>query len=70
MKSLSLNVSHFKICAMCVKKVQIEFPLSVFFTLPVLVVTEIGTDSFEGNISLIQFQNLIGLFLFSNNKPF
>ena len=55
---------------MFVKKVQIEFAFSVFFTLSMFVVTEIGTDSFEGNISLMQFQNLVGLFLFSNNKSF
>ena len=55
MNSLSLNVSYFKLCAMFVKKVQIEFAFSVFFTLAMLVVTEIGTDSFEGNISLMQF---------------
>ena len=69
MNSLSLNVSYFKFCAMFVKKVQIEFTFSVFFTLSMLVVTEIGTDSFEGKISLMQFQNLVGLFLFLNNKP-
>ena len=51
-------------------KVQIEFAFSVFFTLSMFVITKIGTDSFEGNISLIQFQNLVGLFLFSNNKSF
>ena len=55
---------------MLVKKVQIEFAFSVFFTLSMFVVTEIGTDSFERNISLIQFQNLVGLFLFPNNKSF
>ena len=51
MKALSLNVSHFKFCAMLVKKVQCEFAFSVFFSLSMLVVTEIHTDSFEGNIS-------------------
>ena len=70
MKFLSLNVSYFKFCAMLVKKVQIEFAFSLFFTLSVLVVTEIGTDSFGRNISLMQFQNLVGLLLFSNNKSF
>ena len=60
----------FKFCTMLVKKVQTEFAFSVFFTLLVLLVTEIGTDSFKGNTSLMQFQNLIGLFLFSNNKSF
>ena len=70
MKFRSLNVSYFKFCAMLVKKVQIEFAFSVFFTLSMLVVTEIGTDSFEGNISSMQFQNLVGFFLFSNNKSF
>ena len=70
MKSLSLTVSYFKFCAMFVKKVQNEFAFLVFFTLSMLVVTEIGADSFEGNISLMQFQNLVGLFLFSNNKSF
>ena len=49
---------------MLVKKVQTEFAFSVFFTLSMLVVTEIGTGSFEGNIFLMQFQNLVGLFLF------
>ena len=68
MKSLSLNVSYFRFCAMFVKKVQVEFAFSVFFTLSMLVATEIGTDSFEGNISLMQIQNLVGFFLFSNNK--
>ena len=69
MKSLSLNVSYLKFCVVFAKKLQIEFAFLVFFTLLMLVVTEIGTSSFEGNISLIQFQNL-GLFLFSNNKSF
>ena len=50
---------------MFVKKVQIEFSFSVFFTFSMLVVTEIGTDSFKGNIFLI-----VGLFLFPNNKSF
>ena len=68
MKFLSLNVSYFKSSAMLVKKVQIEFPFSVFSVLSMLVVTEIDTDCFEGNIFLMQFQNLVGLFLFSNNK--
>ena len=45
MKSLSLNVSYFKFCAVFVKKVQIEFAFSVFFTLSMVVATEIGTDS-------------------------
>ena len=54
---------------MFVKKVKIEFAFSVFFTLSMLLVTEIVTDSFERNISLMQFQNLVGIFLFSNNKP-
>ena len=57
-------------CAMLVKKVQTEFAFSVFFTLPMFVVNEIGTDSFEGSTSLMQFYNLVGLFLFSNNKSF
>ena len=64
MKFLRLNVSCFKFCAMLVKKVQTEFAFSVFFTLSMLVVTEIGACSFEGNIFLMQFQNLVGLFLF------
>ena len=59
----------FKFCVMFVKKVKIEFAFSVFFTLSMLLVTEIVTDSFERNISLMQFQNLVGIFLFSNNKP-
>ena len=50
MKFLSLNVLYFKFCAMLVKKVQIEFVFSEFFTLSMFVVTEIGTDYFEGNI--------------------
>ena len=70
MKSLSLNVSYFKFCAVFVKKVQIEIAFSVFFTLSMVVATEIGTDSFEGNISLMQFQYLVGLFLFSNKQSF
>ena len=70
MKSLSFNVSYFKFSAMLVKKVQIEFAFLVFFTLLMLVVTEIGTDSFEGKIYLMQFQNLVGLFQFLNNKSF
>ena len=45
MKSLSLNVSYFKFCAVFVKKVQIEFAFLVFFTLSMVVATEIGTDS-------------------------
>ena len=53
MKFLSLNVSYFKFCPMLVKKVQIGFALSVFFTLSMLVVTEVGKDPFEGNISLM-----------------
>ena len=55
---------------MLVKKVQNEFAFSVFITLSMLVFTEISTDSFKGNISLRQFQNLIGLFLFLNDKSF
>ena len=69
-KSLSLNVSHFRFFAMLVKKVQGEFAFLVFFILPMFVVTEIGTDSFKGSISLMQFRNLVGIFLFSNNKSF
>ena len=55
---------------MFVNKVQIECAFSVFFTFSMLVVKKIGTDSFEWNISLTQFQNLVGLFLLSNNKSF
>ena len=55
---------------MLAKKVQSEFALSLFLTSSTLMVTEIGTDSFEGNIPLMQFQIIVGLFLFSNNKPF
>ena len=69
-KSLSLNVSHFRFFAMLVKKVQGEFAFLVFFILPMFVVTEIGTDSFKESISLMQFPNLVGIFLFSNNKSF
>ena len=70
MKSLSLNVSCFKFCPMLVKKVQNEFAFSMFFTFLMVAVTWIGTDSLERNIFLMQFQDLVGFFLFSNNKSF
>ena len=65
-----LERAYAAFCAMFVKKVQIDFTFSVFFTLSMLLVTEKGTDSFEGNISLMQFQNLAGLFLFPNSESF
>ena len=55
---------------MLVKKVKGEFAFYVFFTLSMFVVTGKGTDSFEGRIILMLFRNLVGLFLFSNNKSF
>ena len=55
---------------MLAKKVQSEFAFLLFLTFSRLMVTEIVTDSFEGNILLMQFQIIVGLFLFLNNKPF
>ena len=55
MKFLSLNVSYFKYCAMLVKKVQSKFDRYRFC---------LRKHLYDA------FQNLVGLFLFSNNKSF